>query len=59
VAAALTYEMPLLLAQLFGARAALAALWVSVSTGTALIFKKGSSHFADFRALVVPVLLLW
>jgi hypothetical protein len=33
VAAALTYEMPLLLAQLFGARAALAALWVGVSAG--------------------------
>jgi hypothetical protein len=33
VAAALTYEMPLLLAQLFGARAALVAWWISVSAG--------------------------
>jgi hypothetical protein len=33
VAAAFTYEMPLLLAQLFGARAALVALWVRVSAG--------------------------
>src|SRR5271166_4931518 len=33
VAAAFTYEMPLLLAQLFGERAALAALWVSVTAG--------------------------
>jgi hypothetical protein len=33
VAAAFTYEMPLLLAQLFGERAALAAWWVNVSAG--------------------------
>jgi hypothetical protein len=33
VAAALTYETPLLLAQLFGARAALALWWISVSAG--------------------------